>query len=266
MVIAPRSSSVVAEERLAPQTDIIFHCDFESLSWWKEWGQHRKPERADAVKKDTRLNFQPHDGNALRVRVDQAGHYGLSLRYRFAERMGSEPEEIYFRYYLRLAADWSPKRGGKLPGIGGTYGRAGWGGRKVNGADGWSARGLFSGQKEGRTPIGFYCYHADMRGKYGDHWGWDRNGFAGLENDRWYCVEQYVKMNTPRQNDGILRGWVDDQLVFEKTSVRMRDVDDLKIETVWINVYHGGTWTATTTQHLFIDDVAISHARVGKRK
>ena len=31
-----------------------------------------------------------------------------------------------------------------LPGISGTYGIAGWGGRKSDGTDGWSARGAFS--------------------------------------------------------------------------------------------------------------------------
>lgn len=67
------------------------------------------------------------------------GHYGLSLSYRFRRQLGYEPEEIYFRYCLRLTDDWNPRRGGKLPGISGTYGRAGWGGRPVDGTDGWSA-------------------------------------------------------------------------------------------------------------------------------
>ena len=246
----------------AKPAEIIFRCDFESKTWWQEWDRSELPERTETVATDTKLKFELHDGKALRIRVDQGGHYGVSLAYEFAKRTGMEPEEVYFRYYLRLADDWKPERGGKLPGIGGTYGRAGWGGRKVDGTDGWSARGLFSGQKDGRTPIGFYCYHADMPGKYGSHWVWDRDGFLGLENNRWYCIEQYVKMNTPRINDGVLRGWVDGKLVFEKTDVRMRDVDALKIETVWINVYHGGTWTATADHHLFIDDVVISRSRI----
>ena len=196
--------------------------------------------------------------------MDRGGHYGVSLTYRFAKHHGSEPEEIYFRYYLRLAHDWKPEKGGKFPGVAGTYGRAGWGGRKVDGTDGWSARGLFGGQAEGRTPIGFYCYHADMRGRYGSHWYWDRDGFAGLENNRWYRIEQHVKLNTPGKSDGQMRGWVDNQLVFEKTDVRMRTVDTLKIETVWLNVYLGGTWTAKETHHLYIDDVAISRTRIGE--
>ncbi|MCA9195762.1 MAG: hypothetical protein KDB03_28530 [Planctomycetales bacterium] len=96
--------------------------------------------------------------------------------------------------------------------------RAGWGGRKVDGTDGWSARGLFKGQKNGRTPIGFYCYHADMRGKYGDNWVWEDNGFTGLENNRWYSVEQHVRLNTPGKNDGVLRAWVDDKLVLNQAN------------------------------------------------
>ena len=242
---------------------VVFQCDFESETWWREWGERQQPKRTQTVSEDRQRKFEPHNGKALRIHVEQGGHYGVSLAYEFAERTGSEPEEIWFRYDIRLADDWRPERGGKLPGIAGTYGRAGWGGRQVNGADGWSARGSFRGRDDGHTPIGFYCYHADMRGRYGDQWTWDDGGFRGLENNRWYCIEQYVKMNTPRKNDGILRGWVDGKLVFEKADVRMRDVAALKIETVWINVYHGGKWTATNDHHLYIDDVAISSNRIG---
>lgn len=248
------------------KVDVLFKCEFESEDWFHEWGLQQPPKRCEAIESDDSLQFQPHSGRALRVRVDEGGHYGLSLEFRFAKQLKQEPEEIYFRYYLRLAPDWNPQRGGKLPGIGGTYGRAGWGGRKVDGTDGWSARGLFGGQKNGKTPIGFYCYHADMPGKYGENWYWDRNGFAGLEKNRWYCIEQHVKLNTPALKDGVLRAWVDDVLVYEKSDVRMRKVESLKIETVWINVYYGGSWTANENYHLFVDDIQISESRIGKSK
>lgn len=243
----------------------VFRCDFESPTWWTEWGLRAPDARTATVAEDGARQFAPHRGRALRIRVDKGGHYGASLEFRFQTRTGMEPEEIYFRYYVRLGNDWDPARGGKLPGIGGTYGRAGWGGRKVNGTDGWSARGLFEGRKNGVTPIGFYCYHADMKTQYGDNWVWKRDGFAGLENNRWYGIEQYVRLNTPGRNDGILRGWVDGKLVFEKADVRMRDTPALKIETVWLNLYHGGTWTATADHHLYIDDVVVSHAPIGAK-
>ena len=102
-----------------------------------------------------------------------------------------------------------------------------------------------------------------MRGRYGSSWIWQKDKLGYLENNRWYCIEQYVKMNTPGKNDGILRGWVDGKLAFEKTDVRMRDVPDLKIERIWINIYHGGTWTADTDDHLFIDNVVIAKKYIG---
>jgi len=243
--------------------DLLFFCNFESDTWYEEWGMRRRDEHAGVIAADPRRKFRPLQGKALRIKVDQGGHYGLSVQFRFKKQLGEEPEEIYFRYYLRFADDWDPVRGGKLPGIAGTYGRAGWGGRRVNGRNGWSARGLFRGQKNGKTPIGFYCYHADMRGRYGSNWLWEKDRLGDLQNNRWYCVEQYAKMNTPGRNDGILRGWVDGRLAFEKTDVRMRDVDSLKIESVWLNVYLGGTWTSRSDHHLYIDNVVIARKYIG---
>jgi hypothetical protein len=243
--------------------EVLFSCDFESDTWYEEWGTRRRDEHADIVAGDPDRKFTPLQGKALRIKVDRGGHYGLSVPFHFKKQLGEEPEEIYFRYYLRFADDWNPVRGGKLPGIAGTYGRAGWGGRRVNGRDGWSARGLFEGQRNGKTPIGFYCYHADMRGRYGSNWVWGKDRLGYLENNRWYCIEQYAKMNTPGRNDGILRGWVDGRLAFEKTDIRMRDVDSLKIESVWVNVYLGGTWTSRSEHHLYIDNVVISRKHIG---
>ena len=247
----------------ATSADLLFRCDFESDQWFEEWGVLETPPRVELVSADAQRKFAPLRGRALRVRIDQGGHYGLSLQYSFKKRLGYEPEEIYFRYYLRFANDWDPKRGGKLPGISGTYGRAGWGGRPVNGEDGWSARGLFEGHRNGKTPIGFYCYHMDMKGRYGSNWIWDRDDLGFLENNRWYCLEQFVKLNTPGKADGILRGWVDGKLAFEKTNTRMRSVNSLKVEAVWVNFYLGGSWSAEREHHAYIDEVVISRQPIG---
>ena len=259
---ADRKGSANIERGLRGRRDIVFSCGFESERWWAEWGGGR-PRNTDTVMADPARGFRPLQGKALRVKVEKGGHYGTSLEFAFRKLVGREPEEIYFRYYLRFADDWDPARGGKLPGISGTYGRAGWGGRPVNGRDGWSARGQFKGRKGGRTPIGYYCYHMDMKGQYGSAWIWEKDRLGYLENNRWYCVEQHVKMNTPGRADGVLRGWIDGKLAFEKTDVRMRAVAGLKIEKVWVNVYHGGKWTAQSDDHLYIDNVVIARGYVG---
>jgi hypothetical protein len=239
-------------------SDVLFTCDFEKEDWLSTWGGKGQTENFAIVDADPALKFEPLRGKALRVKIHKDGHYGGSLQYRFRKQSGSEPEEIYFRYSLRFADDWDPPRGGKLPGIAGTYGKAGWGGRRVNGTDGWSARGLFLGRKDGKTPIGFYCYHADQRTKYGDHFVWEREGLGFLENNRWYAVEQHVKLNTPGKKDGVLRGWIDGKPAYERTDLRFRDVDTLRIEEVWLNFYHGGTAPSPSDDHLYIDEVSVS--------
>jgi len=251
-----------ADREIAGDEAVVAFVDFESDDWREDWSGGER-ETVSVVSEDAEHGFEPLQGKALRIKVSAGGHYGASLQYPFKSRTGSEPEEIYFRYYLRLGSDWDPARGGKLPGIGGTYGRAGWGGRPSNGRNGWSARGQFKGQTDGKTPIGFYCYHADMKGRYGSAWIWNDGGLGYLENNRWYCIEQYARMNTPGKNDGVLRGWVDGKLAFEKADVRMRDVPELKIECIWINVYHGGTWSAASDDHLFIDNVVIAKRYIG---
>jgi hypothetical protein len=101
-------------------------------------------------------------------------------------------------------------------------------------------------------------------------WQKDYRGF--LDSNRWYCIEQYLKLNTLDRsrsrghNDGILRAWVDGRPAFEKTDIRFRHVDKLKIEQVWMNVYHGGTVPSPYDQHLFIDNVVIARRYIGPMK
>lgn len=254
-------SSNVAE----PATDgVLVRIGFESADWQAPFAPLAIPLHAEPVATDIDRGFEALDGRALRVTLREGEHYGIyHLAYYFRWQTGEEPEEIYFRYYLRLAGDFDPVYTGKLPGLAGTYFRAGYGGKPSDGRNGWSARGLFGTKTaEGRIPVGYYIYHADMAGQYGDGLYWAVEG-GGLELDRWYCIEQFARMNTPGEHDGVLRAWVDDVPVFEKTDLRFRDVPELKIEKVWLDVYHGGKVTAARDHHLYLDDVVISRGKIG---
>ena len=66
-----------------------------------------------------------------------------------------------------------------------------------------------------------------------------------------------------RGKDGILRGWIDGRPAFEKTDLRYRLVDKLRIEQVWMNIYHGGKRPSPYDQHAFIDNVVIAREYVG---
>lgn len=251
----------------------IFATGFESEKWTEEWTQ-AAPLKALAIRDaDADLKFEPLSGKALRSELAKGELTALNTLYKFQKQIGSEPEEIYFRYYLRLANDWNQTvQGGKMPGISGTYGVAGWGGRKSNGTNGWSARGSFAlsapegNPLAGLHPIGTYCYHTDQKGNFGDGWIWNRGYRGFLEKNRWYCIEQHLKLNVPGEKNGMLQAWVDGRLAFEKTDIRFRQVDKLKIEQVWLNVYHGGTVPSPYDQHLYIDNVVIAKKYIGPMK
>ena len=258
------------DQGISRDPNVIFATDFESPKWNDEWTYAGNLKVIDTVPGDVKRKFQPLQSKALRVRIAKGSNGALNTLFKFQKETSHEPDEIYFRYYLRLADDWNQTlQGGKLPGISGTYGIAGWGGRKSNGKNGWSARGLFKltiprgNPLAGTTPIGTYCYHADMEGSYGTNWVWQRDYRGFLENNRWYSIEQFLKINTPGKKDGILRAWVDGRLAFEKTDIRFRLVEKLKIEQVWMNVYHGGKKPSPYDQHLFIDNVVIAKKYIG---
>ncbi|MBL8473898.1 MAG: DNRLRE domain-containing protein [Rhodocyclaceae bacterium] len=262
------AAAVTQDKGLENNPDVVFASGFENSRWVSGWSELGPRSVAETVAEDPDERFAPLSGKALRVRIPKNQNLGLDLRYLFASQGRPEPEEIYFRYYLRFGDDWAPtKDGGKLPGIAGTYGRAGWGMRKSDGYNGWSARGAFAQWPKGTrmpyTAIGTYTYHADQQDSSGDYVGWSEGPGSLLENNRWYCVEQYVKLNTPGQKDGVLRAWIDGYQVAERTNIRYRMTADLKIESVWLDVYHGGTSTAPQDMTLYIDNVVIARRYIG---
>jgi hypothetical protein len=261
------------DKGIAKDPAVVFFSDFEAEKWAEEWSQVAPLKVIDTVNADPDRKFEPLQGKALRAKIEKGATTALNTSYKFKQKTGAEPEEIYFRYYLRLGDDWNQTvQGGKMPGISGDYGVAGWGGRKPDGTDGWSARGAFylsipkDNPLAGRHPIGTYCYHADQEGHYGDIWLWQNDYRGFLEKNRWYCLEQFIKLNTPGMKDGVLRAWVDGRLAFEKTDIRFRLVDKLKIERIWLNVYHGGTTPSPHDQHVFIGNVVIAKSYIGPMK
>lgn len=262
------------DAHLGEHPAVLMATGFESTFWFMDWlGIGWLRSKVQAVEHDAERKFEALSGKALRVTLKRGTNLGLDLSYSFGAKGQPEPEEIYFRYYLRFADDWNPSLdGGKLPGISGTYGQAGWGMRKTDGYNGWSLRGGFMPRPPGvpsvagLTALGSYAYHADIEDAAGENWAWGEGPAGVLENNRWYCIEQYVKMNAPGQKNGVFRAWVDGQRVFEKTDVRFRHVRELKIEKIWLNVYHGGISPAPHDMSLYIDNMVVARQYIGPLK
>jgi len=252
---------------LARSADVLYVENFDAGSRWREFVAD--PSTADSlsvVDRDPARGFEPIAGQALRVVIRRGTRTALNHHLRFAKLPGGEPDEAFFRYHLRLGADWDPMvDGGKLPGFSGTYNRAGWGDRRADGSNGWSARGAFyvlRGTPD--APDRFIgSFPATMDEDLGDAWGWNLGPTGRLQKKRWYAVEQYIKLNTPGRADGILRAWVDGELALSRENIRFRSTGALKVESVWLNVYHGGIENADRDLTLYIDNLVIARRYIG---
>jgi Polysaccharide lyase 14/Disaggregatase related repeat len=260
------SSAYPNDEGIDKNPEVFYANGFEERDWQKDWTDGGK--MGARVSQDEVNYFQPLSGKALLVNLPEGRRVALNQKYKFASNGFSEPEAAYFRYYLRLGDNWDQTiSSGKMPGFAGTYNTAGWGGRKPNGENGWSTRGLFLKTirqgSEKVTPMGSYVYHLDQHGSYGSAWTWNKSGGALLKNNQWYCIEQYVKLNTPGESDGVLRVWLDGHEVFEKMNLQFRTSRILKIEEVWMNIYHGGMARSVTEQTAYIDNFVVAKKYIG---
>ena len=235
---------------VAAQAQTYFSDDFSSSNWKSNYDMSYSQNFKH-------VNSGCYSGSCIQVTVHKNSHYGGSAKYKLKEHLGFEPEEMYAEYRVNYDRSMS-QYGGKAPGFDGTYGVAGWGNRPGYGTNGWSARGTLRAKGRSDVRNSFYIYHTDT-GNNGKTWGdarwWNNDG--NMDFNRWYHVKQYVKLNTPGQNNGILRAWVDGEKVFEKTDFNFRTVNSLKIYAYWINYYNGGSDEATATGTVKIDDLVL---------
>ena len=102
-----------------------------------------------------------------------------------------------------------------------------------------------------------------LSGSCGEHMRWPDL----LQRNQWYCIEARVRLNTISggrgNNDGVLQGWIDERLVFNRSNLRFRDLGTLKIEKLWGNIYVGGSWTADRAMAIHFDNAVIARNRIG---
>lgn len=231
---------------------------FHHLSLWD--GRTPSPRNNVAI---TRHGYFE---NGLRVGIPEGGHFGSDFHLHMDEATTSAPEHLFFRYFLKLDADWRTTTAGKLPGFSGIYGSTGKGGfRSRPDEPGWSARVMFHPNNAGdrRVNLGYYVYHLGQEQKYGDGLKWNEAG--KLNTGEWYCLEGEIEMNTLGLADGALRAWVDETPALDASGIEFRRANEpeIKIESFWFNVYYGGKPVALRDLGLTIDEVKVDTERIG---
>jgi hypothetical protein len=126
--------------------------------------------------------------------------------------------------------------------------------------------------------LNIYIYHPEQRSDYGDHFfptgivlPFSSQPFdfgprfvarpdIVPELDRWYCYELMVQANTPGERDGRIAFWFEGELAADFQNLRLRDVEDLKIDRFAIG-FHIGTNPAHTRK--WYDNVVAASAYIG---
>jgi hypothetical protein len=222
-----------------------------------------------------------HQGNGLVSNIPTGQHWGSTGHWNTKTHLGSEPEEMWMRYWLKFPTGFriDPPYRGKLPGFGGLYTYNCLGNRpSTSGAPCWSARMSFSPIYNGDglptkpydpdavTRIGWYAYllNSSGVGQDGQILNWNAN-LSTLEHGKWYCIEGRVKMNTLGQRNGILEGYVDGSQAFKATNLNFRRSTEpqLKVKSLWFDVYYGGDGTSPKNNSIFFDSLAAGPERIG---
>jgi len=282
-------AQVIPEVDSSVPDKVIYHESFESAEWYKSWLGRSTKTSTKAVDADdiSKLVHQPDclEGYCAKVKVTQYRCCGISIFY----PISGERENVSLEYYLKLAPNWSPnlynsegyigKAGGKLPGLADNREwpdkQCGNGGAQSDGVNCWTMRLKFDdcpgtgAQCGNKTRIGGYLYYPEAN----DYWGLfaafdneraDISGGIGragqLENDRWYHIKMQVVMNSPGHKNGVIRGWVDGKLSFERDDFlfRFKNHDNLHVRNVWFNVYFGGQAVGPREDtYILVDELVI---------
>ncbi len=176
-----------------------------------------------------------------------------------------------------------------------TGGQCGNGGNPADGTNCWSMRSHYrdcssndrmacSTKPNAVARFGSYLYYNQQSTATGDvgywdndDWGSQRGGggtcadnpanlycgkqdFGVLETDRWYQIEIQTSMNTPGEDDGVIRGWVDGRLAYEKTNLQFRKEghDLLHNRHVWLNIYRGGKYGNCSDSAVYLDQMVLA--------
>jgi hypothetical protein len=146
--------------------------------------------------------------------------------------------ELYFSYDLRFKAGFEWVLGGKLPGL--TGGEV-FSGTEPSPTDGFSVRGMWAPD----GTLVYYLYHQDRTSIYGDPILWPNFNFV---SGQWYNITFRIVLNTVQNNvgdhNGILEGFINGKLIFQRTNINYRNYDNINIDFISNCSFFGGAEAA----------------------
>lgn len=259
------STSALGSDRATAQTDPVFlkenFKDSSYVDWFtRTWRQGEY----DSISTEASYTGD----TSLRVNIPEDNHYGIALRLdpKKGELIEEQNRQLYASYWVKFGADFqSDTNGGKLPGPKNRERNSGGAaGERIDGTNGWTARGKFAADNGGIV-VGYYTYHMDMDGRWGDH-----INAATVPRDKWVHIEQFVKLNTvtdgSANRDGELKMWVNGERKIDRTNMRYTLYPENGVNYDF-TVYYGGSDPSPADNHLYFDkwELATSRPTAGQR-
>jgi hypothetical protein len=223
------------------------------------------------------LTVQPDpagSGDKVMRVMYQAGLYGDNGGAQFYTNIPNLSSGAMLEYDVLFPGGFDFRLGGKLPGLhGGNYMCSG-SNVLPNGTNCFSTRLMWRENGAGEVyfylplaaqqdafcrqctqPAGFSC--AAFRGE--PHCSWHRGAFT-LTRGRWNKVQQFIRINTPGQPNGILQLFINGVLVMQSTEVVYRTSSSLTLSGLFFSTFFGGdspAYAPMTNQFSFFKDFRL---------
>jgi hypothetical protein len=172
--------------------------------------------------------------------VTGSNHDGLRLSAQYPGPGRRPPPDGtgFFLFTLQNNILGSPRPGESAPGF--THLYSYWPRQRSAFGDHWYPTGFAvpfdSGIGEDGQPIGNRGDWLAFPGQYPD---FEPMADFLPQRDRWYCYELMVRANTPGQNNGKVKFWIDGTLVGDFPNLNVRSISTLKIDEAHIGLHAG---------------------------
>ena len=233
---APGLGDCGAEVELVGRSDVVFCEPWEAVDWYTEG------YLSDPIVADPRALLSSHvdrteivdedcvAGKCLKAWMNEGDTGTLSAYWPLAHA-GLAPDNIYLRYYLKLADDWDGNMcdaeggitgfGGKFPGPADLRtwadptGQCGNGGARGDGINCWSMRTNYAScfssngnacatKPNAITRLGSYLYYGGQEGGTGDGAYWDADDWGQFTGDGGSCDTVANNVYCGRGDGGVL--------------------------------------------------------------
>ncbi|WP_298541870.1 polysaccharide lyase [uncultured Aquimarina sp.] len=260
---------------LFAQDNYVYQNDFDHLSS----GQYNRDQIKEALNvsfckgaDEGRVHISDFEnrGKVLDVKYPKGqvktGQSGMHTKVPFD--VEGEYDELYISYWVYFPEDFEFRAGGKLPGLAYQTSERNMSLRLM-----WRYDGLIEFYVHYNTEPTWDGWHASINWSLTDPYeepnGEPQPDQVKFKKGQWNHVEMYNKLNTPGQNDGIMRGWLNGDLAINITDngdYRQADEGDIHLNIIYLSTFFGGsdeTFQPTKDLEAYFDDFKVSTTRIG---